>query len=278
MQKSIRIIGVVLRPNTPHIIDLFSQIQKAFEKEGIKVLLERTEISKNVASLPFSEMVKQVDAMSSLGGDGTLISLMRRLYGCNLPAFGINIGNLGFLTATNPDSISSFAKILKNGDYKINAHMLLEAQIGTHHSIAVNEFLISKNNFLGGCLRIHAFIDEQQFNTYRADSLIIATPTGSTAYNISSGGSIAYPLCKNILLTPVAAHTLTQRPMVLHDSCNLNFRIDPQGSLITDGQEKIPLTKEDTLSIHAAKHPGYLIQAHDYNYFQILKEKFQWGQ
>lgn len=277
MQKSIKKIGVVLRPDTQNIITIFSQIKKAFEEEGIEILLEQTPTTKHLPSLQFDTLIKEVDAMASIGGDGTLISLIRRIYPYSIPAFGINIGNLGFLTAINPAEVALFAKSLKEGNYTLNQHMMLEAQIKGEKKIAINEFLISKNNLIGGILNIQAFINNENFNTYRADSLIVATPIGSTAYNISAGGSIVYPLCRNILLTPVAAHTLTQRPMVLHD-CTLQFKVNMQGFLIIDGQEKVSIDPQDIITIQIAKQPSYLIQKSDRSYFKILKEKFQWGQ
>ncbi|MCE3038142.1 NAD(+)/NADH kinase [Helicobacter anatolicus] len=280
MQKNITKLGAVLRPNTPNITYLFSKIKEDFAKEKIEVILEEESQQEtiNTTFLPFETLVKQVDAMISIGGDGTLISLLRKLYPYSISAFGINIGNLGFLTAINPSQSIEFAAALRQGRYKLNAHTTLEASINNGpKKIAINEFLISKNNLVSGILKIQAFIDSEIFNTYHADSLIIATPTGSTAYNISAGGPIVYPLCKNILLTPVAAHTLTQRPMVLHE-CTLQFKINMQGFLIIDGQDKIPITPDDITTIKIAQNPSYLLQKENRSYFQILKEKFQWGQ
>ena len=276
----IRKVGVVLRPKTEGIDKTFQEIKKIFEDFDIEVLLEKKSASevKETQSLELKELICRVDAMVSIGGDGTLLSLIRNLYGSMIPVFGINIGNLGFLTSTNPQEIHSFISRLRSGEYVLESHMILEANLQSRRFFAINEFLIAQSGSHSGILEIQALIKGKTFNTYRSDALIIATPTGSTAYNISAGGSIVYPLCRNILLTPVAAHTLTQRPMVLNDSFVLEFRIKKSAVLVIDGQDKVPFEPRDTLMIKVAKESAILIQDKNRDYFQVLREKFQWGQ
>ena len=278
MQRQIKKIGILLRPHTPQAT--FLQIKKTFESSGIEALLE--ESSAQMIDYPtahtLESLAREVDAMCSIGGDGTLLSLIRRLYHHRLPIFGINTGKLGFLTATNPHELSSFASKLSAGDYALQEHMMLESRLHGESYFAINEFLISKDSHAKGIPTIRAAIHKELFNAYRADALIIATPTGSTAYNISAGGSIIYPLCQNILLTPVAAHTLTQRPMVLDSSFTLDFTIDLAGTLTIDGQETISFSPQDTITIKKAENPAILIQKSDRNYFKMLRDKFQWGQ
>ncbi|WP_104697156.1 MULTISPECIES: NAD(+)/NADH kinase [unclassified Helicobacter] len=278
MQKKIKKIGVFLRPQTPK--EVFLDIKQAFEKSSIEVLLGKSQIAEIdfAPSYTFEEIISKVDAIASVGGDGTLLSLIRKSYGNSIPIFGINTGKLGFLTAINPFEVENFANSLARGTYILEEHMMLEAQINHQKFFAINEFLISKNNLVSGILKIDAYMNNEIFNTYKGDSLIIATPTGSTAYNISAGGSIVYPLCQNILLTPVAAHTLTQRPMVLDSTFILNFKLNTQGFLVIDGQENILVESKDTIIIQKAQKSAILIQPFKRNYFKVLKEKFQWGQ
>lgn len=281
MQKSKKIkkLGIITRPNTPNIKNILLKIKEDFSYSGIDLFLEESCAKTfGLDGYDLEWLVQNVDAMASLGGDGTLLSACRKLYGKHIPIFGINVGNLGFLTAISPSQAKDFAKDLYNGQYTMQEHMMLEASLDSKSFFAINEFLICQNSPSHGILEISAYIDENIFNTYRADSLIIATPTGSTAYNISAGGSIVYPLCQNILLTPVAAHTLTQRPMVLDSSFTLGFCVSSPATLLIDGQEQVSLDQTSILTIRQASQKATLIQPKNRCYFQVLKEKFQWGQ
>ncbi len=279
MPKPIRTLGSTIKPNAPHIKECFLNAQKIFAKHGIELLLEQESAKTlNLEGITMPELIAQADSMVSFGGDGTLLSLCRHLYGRGIPIFGINTGNLGFLTAISPEEIHSFAENLSRGDYVLQSHMMLQASLNEQRHFAINEFLICQDVATHSILEIHALIESKPFNIYRADSLIIATPTGSTAYNISAGGSIIYPLCRNILLTPVAPHTLTQRPMVLDNSFVIDFYTTSDALLIIDGQDKIKLKAYETFQIKMADHSAWLIQPKTRNYFEILREKFQWGQ
>lgn len=274
----IKKIGVITRPKTP-IKEVFLKIRDAFLENHIELFLEKSCAQDlQFDGFEMQYLKENMDAMASLGGDGTLLWLCRELYGSNIGAFGINVGNLGFLTAISPNQSQEFSKQLSQGDYSLESHMMLEAIVNSKSYFAINEFLIGQDSPVRGILEILAYVDKNLFNAYRADSLIIATPTGSTAYNISAGGSIFYPLCKNILLTPVAPHGLTQRPMAVDDSFVFNFKVTKPATLLMDGQESIPLTPQTSLTIKAARNNATLIQPKMRSYFQILKEKFQWGQ
>ena len=130
---------------------------------------------------------------------------------------------------------------------------------------------------MSGMVRICASIDNKHFNTYVCDGLIIGTPTGSTAYNISAGGSVIYPYCRNILLTPLAPHSLTQRPLVLNDEFVLEFYAQQRAKLIIDGQEMIDITPTHRIQIQALSQSAKLIYPQTRDYFSVLKEKFKWG-
>ncbi|MDU7692972.1 MAG: NAD(+)/NADH kinase [Helicobacter sp.] len=291
--KKIRKIGIVLRPvldNDRSKIDELKHAlilaRGAFSDVGIEIIVEENSLknlsdAKSFKSAKLSDLIHSVDAFASLGGDGTLISLIRKIHKSKLPVFGINLGKLGFLTSINPAQIGEFALDLKEQNYVIDSHMMLEASVKINNKnikkYAINEFLISKDDVLGRISSIHSCINGQKFNTYIADSLIISTPTGSTAYNISAGGPIVYPLCDNIILTPVAAHTLTQRPMVVPNS-ELTFSVKSNGILIIDGQENIPLDPMTKIKIRPAKTRALLIQSKKRSFFKVLKEKFNWGQ
>ncbi|WP_343217633.1 NAD(+)/NADH kinase [Helicobacter sp. 13S00477-4] len=282
MNPSILKVGTLLRPSTPTLKESFLQIKEVFETQGIEVMLESISAGMiGFRGMDFELMCQEVDALLSLGGDGTLISALRRSYGYKIPAFGINTGHLGFLTAIGPSEAKEFGCMLTSGNYAIDEHMMLEGIIqtdkGEKRFYVLNEVLISKKN-ISGMLKIYAKIAKEIFNVYYVDSLIVGTPTGSTAYNISAGGAVVYPFCRNILLTPISAHSLTQRPMVLSDEFMLEFSVEDDCVLVVDGQEILQMQKNDILFISPASLSAKLIQKKSRSYFRILKEKFKWGE
>lgn len=278
----IRKVGVTLRPSSPQLKAVFLQIREELQGADIDVMLESISggmIELLGRDLPY--IATQCDALFSIGGDGTLISTLRRAFHYNLPCMGINTGRLGFLTAIMPVHLSTFIPALLNGEYILQKHLVLEASVYEeanllHSCICINEFLISKHE-LSGMVRINASIDGEHFNTYACDGLIIGTPAGSTAYNISAGGSVIYPYCRNILLTPIAPHSLTQRPLVLSDEFVLEFSTSARAKLIIDGQEIIDILPSYSVQIKALKQSAMVIYPHTRDYFHILKEKFKWG-
>ncbi|MCI6217743.1 MAG: NAD(+)/NADH kinase [Helicobacter sp.] len=281
--KKITKIGVVLRPSTPNLKSVFEQIQALLKSYEIEVKLDSISAAMiGFRGVEFATLTQWSDILLSIGGDGTLISMIRRATGKNIACMGINTGRLGFLTAIMPSELQCFALNLKNGTYDIKNHMMLECTLLRDNKpyctlYALNEFLISKQN-LSGLIDIEAKIDNWNFNTYFCDALIVGTPTGSTAYNISAGGSVVYPYSKNILLTPVAPHSLTQRPLVIDNSIKLEFSTKESALLIIDGQENIDIYPRDRILIQESKDCAYLIYPKERNYFQILREKFKWGE
>ena len=139
----------------------------------------------------------------------------------------------------------------------------------------LNEVLITKKD-ISGMVKIYAKVDDEAFNAYYADGLIIATPTGSSAYNISAGGSVVHPACRVMLLTPVCAHSLTQRPMVISDDFVLRFEVDEDAMIMLDGQERVEFGKNDVLVVRKGRGVN-LIQHPKRSYFAVMKEKFSWG-
>lgn len=271
-------IGVLLRPNTPSLLDAYKFFVNITEKHNIKVTIEYNSanmIGKN--GVIFDELCKESDVLVSIGGDGTLISLIRKSIAYNKPIFGINMGRLGFLTSIHIDELDDFLVKLRSGDYAIYSHMLLEGNLGDKELFCVNEFLISKSD-IAGMISINAKINDKYFNTYRSDGLIIGTPTGSSAYNISAGGSIVYPYNRNILLTPVCAHSLTQKPLILNDMFDLEFNVQGGNArLLIDGQDILNFSKTDTLKVRASNKNARLIYSNKRDYFEVLREKFNWG-
>lgn len=293
-QKAVLVdkIGVFLRPNTPTLKDSFALFVRIANDFGIEIALEANsaEMIGESNGIRFAELCAWSDVLVSIGGDGTLISLIRHSIDFNKPIFGVNMGRVGFLTAIQIDELSDFLSKLKRGDFALYSHLLLKGEIISESNSTnpnapqnpqtlrcVNEFLITKQN-ISGMISIEAKINGKYFNTYRADGLIIGTPTGSSAYNISAGGPIVYPYNRNILLTPVCAHSLTQKPLILNDEFSLEFAVsEGNAKIIIDGQDIIDFPQGAKFCVSILDKNAHLIYDKARDYFAVLREKFGWG-
>jgi len=276
----IKRVGVVLKPSAPEIKDLFFKIKNAFEKEGIEVLIDSISASMiGVMGQEFDLMCENSDILVSIGGDGTLISLVRRSYRCHKPILGIYVGKLGFLTDILPNEIEEFIKKLKNDEFRIDHRMMMEATIkGKKEKMySFNDIVITRQS-ISKMIHVDAFIDKKWFNTYYGDGLIISTPTGSTAYNLAAGGPVVYPLTNAYILTPICPHSLTQRPLVLPAEFEIEIKSVKENALmVVDGQEIYEFTPKDTIIIKKAQIGAKLIHRIERNYFEVLREKLHWG-
>jgi NAD+ kinase len=280
----INIAGFVLKPDSPEIKSLFEKIRVQFEAKGISVML--SEISARMIGLdgvPFEEMCAKADFLVSLGGDGTLLSLVRRSYGHHKPVVGINAGNLGFLADITIDDVDAFLRRLLIGEYRIDDRMMIEGYIQKSSGekkrfIAFNDVVITSPE-PSKMVKVNASIDGERFNSYTGDGLIISTPTGSTAYNLSAGGPILYPLTQAFIITPVLAHSLAnQRPLVVPADFSIELDAEKYRAIASiDGQEVYELEEGDILYIAGAKKGATLIHRKEHNYFSVLREKLHWG-
>jgi len=270
--------GFVLKPkNTLSIKKDFLKIKEIFEKKGIEVILEAISAKAiGLRGVDFEEMCKEVDFIVAFGGDGTLISVSRRAYKFDKPVLGINLGNLGFLTDINPDNVEEFLDNFLQKRYRIDERMVIEIDYKDKKLYAFNDVVISKDA-ISSMINIQIDTNESFLNTYRGDGLIISTPTGSTAYNLSAGGPVVYPLTESFIITPICPHSLTQRPLVLPSNFILEATVKENiAKLIIDGQEIYDL--KDKVIIKKANKPARLIHRIERNYFDVLREKLHWGE
>ncbi|OCL82906.1 NAD(+)/NADH kinase [Arcobacter porcinus] len=276
--EKIENIGIVLKPDSPELKNTFLDIKKLFSKNSINIILEKKsanmigEIGKD-----FDELCKEVDFIISVGGDGTLLGVARKAFLYDLPVLGINLGTLGFLTDLNFDDLEEFIKDLLVKDYKISPRMIIEGKIEDKNFIAFNDIVISRKN-LSSMLEISAKIDKKPFNKYFGDGLIVCTPSGSTAYNLSVGGPIVYPLTNAFIITPIAPHSLTQRPIVVPADFEIEFKVPyDEATIIVDGQEFYELKKGEFISIRIAKEQAKMLHRTSRDFFEVLSEKLRWG-
>ncbi|MDX4070935.1 NAD(+)/NADH kinase [Aliarcobacter skirrowii] len=276
--KKIENIGVVLKPNSPELKDAFLKVEKLFLDKNIDLILEKSSaqmISQN--GLDFDLMCQKSDFLISIGGDGTLLGVVRKSFKYNLPVLGINLGTLGFLTDLKLEDLPCFIEDLLINDYKIEPRMMIEAQIGNKKFIAFNDIVISRKN-LSSMLEIKAKIDKKEFNTYYGDGLIVSTPSGSTAYNLSVGGPIVYPLTNAFIITPVAAHSLTQRPIVVPADFEIEFKTpSDEATVIVDGQDLYDLKQNEIVNIKISKKSAKMLYRTKRDFFKVLSEKLRWG-
>jgi NAD+ kinase len=272
--------GLVLRPNSPEIRETYLRIKEAFETANIEVLLEKS--SAAMIDLEhghdFDALCKQSDFLVSIGGDGTLISVVRRSFEYDIPVLGIHLGTLGFLTDITLADLPAFLEKLKLDLYRIDNRMIIKGSAYNNTFWAFNDIVISRKS-ISNMLRVDAKIDGKLFNSYYGDGLIISTPTGSTAYNLSAGGPVVYPLTDAFIVTPVAPHSLTQRPLVLPADFEIEFFIpDSLGAVvIVDGQDIYDVPANESIKIKIASKKAKLIHRQERNYFEVLNKKLQWG-
>jgi NAD+ kinase len=268
--------------NIPFAYQEALKIKTWLEKEkGVSVYWDEEEESSKNEIRPSPE---PLDLLVVLGGDGTLLKAAR-LYGHQgAPILGVNLGGLGFLTEISLEELSQLFEGILQGDYQTENRMVLTARIvregEAHPAIPfLNDVVINKGA-LARIIDLETSIGGQFLTSYRGDGLIVATPTGSTAYNLSAGGPILHPALKTILLTPICPFTLTNRPIILQDDAVIDIRLGTKASevwLTFDGQVGYPLNAGDVVRVEKAAKSVRLIKTPFRNYFEILRTKLKWG-
>jgi NAD+ kinase len=282
--QQIKTAGFILKPNDPNIRSLYERIKTQFEAKGLIVILaERSANMIGIEGLSFDAMCEKADFLVSLGGDGTLLSLVRRSYAFKKPVVGINAGNLGFLADVTIDEVDIFLEQLLSDDYRIDDRMMIEGYIKKQNGdkkdfFAFNDVVITSPK-PSKMVQVNASIYGERFNSYRGDGLIISTPTGSTAYNLAAGGPVVYPLTKALIITPILAHSLAnQRPLVVPADFGVELDAEKYDAIATiDGQKVYELAEGDLLYITGAKEGAKLLHRKERNYFSVLREKLHWG-
>ncbi len=224
----------------------------------------------------------KVDVMISLGGDGTMLDTLTFIRNSGIPVIGINLGRLGFLASINKDDITAAITGLIQGDFTLDSRVLLtvesERKLFGDMNVALNDLTIHRRDN-SAMMTIHAYLNGEFLNSYWADGLIVATPTGSTAYSLSCGGPIILPQSGNFVVTPISPHNLTVRPIVLSDSNELSLEIEGRSSkylLSCDSRTEI-ITNSTKLTVKKADYHINLIRLNNESYLSTLRKKLLWG-
>lgn len=261
--------------------DAILKLSDILNSLSIKMLLDER-IAKTLdlgAGYTIDEIFKKTNLVISLGGDGNYIGACRRLAKRGAYIFGVNTGNLGFLTDVLLNESKEFICGILKGEFEIESPNLLQANFygaKNESRVAFNDIsLISKQS--GVTAHIDAFLDDFCFNSYFGDGVMVASAMGSTAYNLSAGGAIIHPDTNAFSLTPICSHSLSQRPLVLPDTLCLKFTSKDDICVVIDGQDKVDLKEFQSVEIFKSEQKVSLIRKKERNYFRILKEKLRWG-
>ncbi len=219
-----------------------------------------------------------------LGGDGTFLSASRWIQDTGVPMLGMNLGDFGFLTESSIEYIFPIMEEIVNGSFTTEERILLSAKVLRDRErivcqIVLNDIVINKEA-PARTVHIQTYIDDDYLTTFKADGLIVATPTGSTAYSLSAGGPIIHPSLRTIILTPICPFTLTNRPLILPHSATIKIRLDERDApvfLTFDGQVGLHVTHQDSIVIQNAPHTIHILRPPNLNYYHVLKEKLRWG-
>jgi len=281
-------VGVVSKPHRTEFARSLEEILQWLQGRGCETLVEEGVLENfglsGYPGVTREEMPSKVDAIIVFGGDGTILSVARAIGDNNAPILAVNLGSLGFLTEVTLDELFEALERLLKGEHRIDERRLLDATVrrsdGSSTSFhALNDVVITKGA-LARIIQLDAYIDDDFMATFLADGLIIATPTGSTAYSLAAGGPIVLPSLACTVVTPICPHTLTNRPLVFPPESEIRIILTSGDDvmLTVDGQQGVELAAEDEIVCTSSRLRIELIKPHNKSFFDVLREKLKWAQ
>ncbi|MHB8381953.1 MAG: NAD(+)/NADH kinase [Candidatus Binataceae bacterium] len=286
-KRSIKSVGLVVKRDRPDAVTLAKNLARHLRTRRV-VAVADAEIATRIGAEPAtrSELSERVDLIVVMGGDGTLLGVARMASARETPILGVNLGGLGFLTEVTIDEAKAALDRVLAGDFEVDRRITLDTTVERlerdsrrlERFVAVNDIVLNRGP-LGRMLQLEVIADHKPFCSYRADGLIIATPTGSTAYALSAGGPIIYPTLEVMVLAPICPHTLSNRPVVLPDTFEIEIRVkapDHDATLLVDGQESSIVGAEDAIRVRRGHSAVSLVRS-AHPYFEIWRDKLHWG-
>jgi len=261
------------------------QFEKWLCKRGVSVVRkESLPPGRSVPDKHASHAPGDLRCIFVLGGDGTFLSAVRWIGDQSIPVLGIKFGEVGFLAEITEDNLSAAAEAILGNDFNTSPRMRLLVEVRRKDGesaweTVLNDVVINKGT-LARLARIETYVDNHYLTAYRADGLIVSTPTGSTAYSLAAGGPVIHPAVPGIIMTPICPFTLTNRPLMIPDSACVEIRLGEKSSglmLTFDGQACLEIDHRDTIIIRKGAHPVHMITMPDQHYFDVLKAKLRWG-
>ncbi|MBI4164490.1 MAG: NAD(+)/NADH kinase [Acidobacteria bacterium] len=281
-------IGIISKPKKSEIRDIIPPLIHWLRERQMEVFLDKETgaiLESQERAVPRNEMAAHVDVLIVLGGDGTLLATARALNRKVVPILAVNLGGLGFLTVISQEDLYATLEQVVEGKARVERRVQIEGELVRADEIissflALNDVVLNK----GAIARIIDFdvlVDGAFISTFKADGLIVSTPTGSTAYSLAAGGPIVAPSVAAFLVTPICAHTLTNRPLVLPDTVQIEIAVKTQREaayLTVDGQVGLATHSDDSVRLRKASSYVEIIQPVSKNYFEILRQKLKWGE
>ncbi len=280
-------IGVFAKRHHKDAVRLAEDVVAWLVERKIEVFIDEplAESMSDMHGYPGKDIPPLVDMVVVLGGDGTLLSVARLVGDLRTPILGVNLGSLGFLTEITRSELFPMLEEVVEGHFTVSERMRLLAVIRRNgEEIAryrvLNDVVINKGA-LARIFDMETWVDDDYLTTFKADGLIISTPTGSTGYNLAAGGPIIYPGNHCHVISPICAHTLTNRPIVVSDEATIRIEVksyDEDVVFTADGQEGMPLQGGDVVELRKSNHCTLLIKSPSKDYFQVLRTKLRWGE
>lgn len=280
-------VGIIANPHKPRVKKTIKELCRALEKQNITPVLETqtAALIKSPSGVNASTFANTCDIVAVLGGDGTMLNASNQIGPADIPVAGINIGTLGFLTTCTDEELDIFAEAVANKSFQLIKRMQLRATVtsedGTERSfIALNEITLARGQ-TGRLVSLDAWVDGELLNHYRADGLIVATTTGSTAYSLSAGGPLISPKADVFVITPICPHSLSNRSLVVSDSSIVELAPakDAECPMLftVDGRETLEIEKGDRVRVEQAGHALPLLRLKDRTFYSTLRQKLGWG-
>jgi NAD+ kinase len=284
----IKKVGIVSKPRKAEVREVVLPLLEWLHERSIEVCLDKetgTILESHDKVLTRNEMPTQVDLIIVLGGDGTLLAAARSLNRKPVPILAVNLGGLGFLTVITREELIPTMETVLDGTYRSDRRVQIEGELIRADEVissflALNDVVVNKGA-IARILDFDVMVDGKFISTYKSDGLIISTPTGSTAYSLAAGGPIVTPSVAAFIVTPICAHTLTNRPLVLPDSAVVDIVVKAQREaayLTVDGQVGITAHSDDIIRMKKSGSTVEIIQPPERDYFEILREKLKWGE
>lgn len=279
-------IGIISKSGRPEPREILEELLPRLRQQGHEIYVDPdTAALLKIGGHTRAEIASRVDAVIVLGGDGTMLSVSRLVAEKGIPILGVNLGTMGFITEINRDEIYQAVDAMLSDTFIIEERLMLCARIVREgEKIAeytvLNDVVINKGA-LARIIDLEALINGVYVTTFKADGLIISTPTGSTAYSLSAGGPILYPTLNSIVLTPICSHTLTNRPIVLPDDFKVEITLKTLSEdvyLTLDGQVGFSLRNDDVIEINKSPFKTKLLIPCERDYFKVLRTKLKWGE
>ena len=284
---AVKTVGIFSKPHSPQAVKLVPELLAWLERRGVEARLdhETAAYANRQPGLDRAEVPQGCNLAVILGGDGTLLSAARAVGSRAIPLLAVNLGGLGFLTSISIQEIFPELELALAGDQKVTRRKMLHVCLKRENAAtaeyqALNDVVIAKST-IARIVDLEAWAGDSFICEYKADGLIISTPTGSTAYSLSAGGPIVYPTVNAICLTPICPHTLTNRPLIVPSEMPIrivNRARDEDAYLTVDGQVGGPLQGGDRIECHTSDFDVLLIRPRDKTFFDVLRQKLKWGE